>query len=79
MVLLELEKQLTVSIIRLRAPGSIGAASYPARVFKGMKNGWSNGRDRVKSKILQVLNYSSEKNLFVKGSVPGAKGFLFNN
>ena len=60
---------------RLRAPGSIGAASYPARVFKGMKMGGRTGGDRVKSINLQVLKVIPEKNLLiVKGSVPGSKG-----
>ena len=60
---------------RMRAPGSIGAASYPARVFKGMKMGGRMGGDRVKSINLQVLKIVPEKNLLiVKGSVPGSKG-----
>ena len=60
---------------RMRAPGSIGAASYPARVFKGMKMGGRMGGDRVKSINLEVLKIVPEKNLLiVKGSVPGAKG-----
>ena len=60
---------------RLRAPGSIGAASYPARVFKGMKMGGRTGSDRVKQGNLQVLKVLADKNiLVVKGSVPAAKG-----
>ncbi|MDG1798216.1 MAG: 50S ribosomal protein L3 [Flavobacteriales bacterium] len=60
---------------RMRAPGSIGAASYPARVFKGMKMGGRTGGDRVKSINLQVLKVISDKNIIiVKGSVPGSKG-----
>ena len=60
---------------RLRAPGSIGAASYPARVFKGMRMGGRTGNDRVKQGNLQVLKVLADKNiLVVKGSVPGAKG-----
>ena len=60
---------------RMRAPGSIGAASYPARVFKGMKMGGRTGGARVKSINLQVLKIVPEKNLIiVKGSVPGSKG-----
>ena len=60
---------------RMRAPGSIGAASYPARVFKGMKMGGRMGGDRVKAINLQVLKIVPEKNLLiVKGSVPGSKG-----
>ncbi len=60
---------------RMRAPGSIGAASYPARVFKGMKMGGRMGGDRVKSINLEVLKIVPGKNLLiVKGSVPGSKG-----
>ncbi len=60
---------------RMRAPGSIGAASYPARVFKGMKMGGRTGGDTIKAINLQVLKVVSEKNLLiVKGSVPGSKG-----
>ncbi|PCH98516.1 MAG: 50S ribosomal protein L3 [Bacteroidetes bacterium] len=60
---------------RLRAPGSIGAASYPARVFKGMRMGGRMGGDRVKNINLQILKIIPEDNLIVvKGSVPGAKG-----
>lgn len=60
---------------RLRAPGSIGAASYPARVFKGMKMAGRTGGERVKVSNLEVLKVLTEKNIIViKGSVPGAKG-----
>lgn len=60
---------------RMRAPGSIGAASYPARVFKGMKMAGQMGNERVKSLNLRVLKVVQEKNLIlVKGAVPGAKG-----
>ncbi|MBT4774268.1 MAG: 50S ribosomal protein L3 [Crocinitomicaceae bacterium] len=60
---------------RLRAPGSIGAASYPARVFKGMKMAGQMGNERVKVQNLQVLKVLTDKNvLVVKGSVPGPKG-----
>ena len=59
----------------MRAPGSIGAASYPSRVFKGMKRGGRTGGERVKMINLQVLKVIPEKNiLIVKGSVPGSKG-----
>jgi large subunit ribosomal protein L3 len=59
---------------RLRAPGSIGAASYPARVFKGMRMAGRMGTDSVKVENLKVLKVVSEKNLLVvKGCVPGAK------
>lgn len=60
---------------RLRAPGSIGAASYPARVFKGMRMAGRTGGDRVKVENLKVIKVIPENNLIlVKGSVPGAKG-----
>ena len=60
---------------RLRAPGSIGAASYPARVFKGMRMGGRMGGDRVKNINLQILKIIPKDNLLVvKGSMPGAKG-----
>ena len=59
---------------RLRAPGSIGAASYPARVFKGMRMAGQTGNKKVKVANLQVMRVMPEKNiLVVKGSVPGAK------
>jgi len=59
---------------RLRAPGSIGAASYPARVFKGMKMAGRMGTDTVKIQNLRVLKVVTEKNLLViKGCVPGPK------
>ena len=60
---------------RLRAPGSIGAASYPAKVFKGMKMAGQMGNARVKAPNLQVLKVIADKNIIiVKGSVPGANG-----
>jgi len=60
---------------RQRAPGSIGAASYPARVFKGMRMGGQDGGRRVKVQNLRVLKVFPEKNLIlVKGAIPGHKG-----
>jgi large subunit ribosomal protein L3 len=60
---------------RLRKPGSIGACSTPARVFKGMRMGGRMGGDRVTVQNLQVLKVIPENNLLlVKGSIPGAKG-----
>ena len=60
---------------RLRAPGSIGAASYPAKVFKGMKMAGQMGNARVKISNIKVLKVIAEKNIIVvKGSVPGAIG-----
>jgi len=59
---------------RLRAPGSIGAASYPARVFKGMRMAGRMGGDSIKVENLRVLKVVPEKNLLVvKGCVPGHK------
>lgn len=59
---------------RLRAPGSIGGASYPARVFKGMRMGGRMGGNRVKVLNLEVLKIIPEKNIVViSGSIPGAK------
>ena len=59
---------------RLRAPGSIGAASYPARVFKGMRMAGQMGNETVKVQNLRVLKVVPEKNLLVvKGCVPGHK------
>ena len=57
-----------------RAPGSVGAASYPARVFKGMKMGGRQGGSRVTVQNLRVLKVVKDKNLLVvKGAVPGHK------
>ncbi len=59
---------------RLRAPGSIGAASYPARVFKGMRMAGRMGGEKVKVENLRVLKVVADKNLLVvKGAVPGHK------
>lgn len=60
---------------RLRAPGSVGASSYPSKVFKGMRMAGRMGNDRVKMINLQILKIVPEKNLIVvKGSVPGPSG-----
>jgi large subunit ribosomal protein L3 len=60
---------------RLRAPGSIGACSYPARVFKGMRMAGQMGNKRVVMENLEVLKVLADRNMIVvKGSVPGAKG-----
>ena len=59
---------------RMRAPGSIGAASYPARVFKGMRMAGQMGNEKVKVQNLYVLKVNTQKNLLVlKGCVPGHK------
>lgn len=60
---------------RLRAPGSVGASSYPSRVFKGMRMAGRTGGNRVKMINLQVMRIVADRNLIVvKGSVPGANG-----
>ncbi|MCQ2232917.1 MAG: 50S ribosomal protein L3 [Paludibacteraceae bacterium] len=62
---------------RLRAPGSIGACSYPAKVFKGMRMAGRLGGDSVTVQNLQVLKVIPENNLLViKGSLPGCKGAI---
>jgi|ERR1043165_1498344 large subunit ribosomal protein L3 len=60
---------------RERAPGSLGASSWPSRVFKGMRMAGRMGGDRVKIQNLEVVKVIAEKNLLiVKGSVAGSKG-----
>jgi large subunit ribosomal protein L3 len=60
---------------RGRAPGSLGASSYPSRVFKGMRMAGRTGGDNVKVENLKVIKVIPESNLLmVKGSVPGPKG-----
>ena len=60
---------------RLRHPGSLGASSWPSRVFKGMRMAGHMGNERVKIFNLEVIKIIPENNLIVlKGSVPGAKG-----
>ena len=62
---------------RLRKPGSIGACSYPAKVFKGMRMGGQMGNERVTTHNLQVFKIIPEHNLLlIKGSVPGYKGSI---
>lgn len=62
---------------RLRAPGSIGGASYPARVFKGTRMAGRMGNDRVTVINLEVMKVVPEKNLIViSGSIPGAKNSI---
>ena len=64
---------------RMRAPGSIGAASYPARVFKGMRMGGRMGGDQVTVKNLKVLQVFLDKNVIVvEGAVPGANNSYLN-
>ncbi len=60
---------------RLRAPGSLGASSYPSRVFKGMRMAGQTGGNKVKMVNLEIMKIVKEKNLIlVKGSVPGPSG-----
>jgi large subunit ribosomal protein L3 len=60
---------------RLRAPGSVGASSYPSKVFKGMKMAGRMGGDRVKVKNLKVAKIFADQNLMlIKGAIPGCKG-----
>ncbi|MDR2476028.1 MAG: 50S ribosomal protein L3 [Bacteroidales bacterium] len=62
---------------RLRAPGSVGASSYPSKVFKGMRMAGRMGGDRVTVQNLVVLKVIPENNLLLlKGSVPGCKGSI---
>ena len=62
---------------RLRAPGSVGASSYPSRVFKGMRMAGRMGGENVNVQNLRVLKVVTEKNLLViKGCIPGKSGNL---
>jgi large subunit ribosomal protein L3 len=62
---------------RLRAPGSLGASSYPSKVFKGMRMAGRTGGDRVKITNLEVLKVDAENNLIVvKGAIPGFNGSM---
>ena len=62
---------------RLRAPGAVGACSYPAKVFKGMRMAGQMGNERVTVQNLQVVKIIPEHNLMmIKGSIPGAKGSI---
>jgi large subunit ribosomal protein L3 len=62
---------------RARKPGSIGACSYPAKVFKGMRMGGQLGGKRVTVQNLQVLKVIADHNLLlVRGSIPGCKGSI---
>src|ERR671926_891335 len=59
----------------VRAPGSIGAAAYPARVFKGLRGPGQMGNERVTQRGLEVVDVRAEENLLLlRGSVPGPKG-----
>ena len=62
---------------RQRKPGSIGACSYPAKVFKGMRMAGQMGNEKVTVQNLQVLKVIPEHNLLmIKGSIPGSKGSI---
>ncbi len=61
----------------MRTPGSIGAASYPARVLKGMKMAGRMGGKRQTTKNLEIIQIDKENNLLlVKGAVPGARNSI---
>jgi large subunit ribosomal protein L3 len=60
---------------RLRAPGSLGASSFPSRVLPGMRMAGRMGGNKVDSMNLRIVNVMTEENIvIVKGSVPGPKG-----
>ena len=62
---------------RQRAPGSIGASSFPSKVFKGMRMAGRHGGKRIKVKNLEVLKIFPDKNLIlVKGAIPGHNGSI---
>ena len=62
---------------RLRAPGAIGACSYPGKVFKGMRMAGQTGNERVTVQNLKVIKVIPEHNvLMIKGSIPGSKGSI---
>ena len=62
---------------RMRAPGSLGACSYPAKVFKGTRMAGQMGNERVTVQNLEVIKIIPEHNLLlIKGSVPGSKGSI---
>ncbi len=64
---------------RLRAPGSVGACSYPAKVFKGMRMAGQTGNKQVTVQNLQVIKVIPEHNLIMlKGSIPGSKGSIIS-
>ena len=64
---------------RLRAPGSVGACSYPAKVFKGMRMAGQTGNRQVTVQNLQVIKVIPEHNLIMlKGSIPGSKGSIIS-
>ncbi|MEE1206816.1 MAG: 50S ribosomal protein L3 [Muribaculaceae bacterium] len=64
---------------RLRAPGSIGACSYPAKVFKGMRMAGQDGNRRVTVQNLQIIKVIPEHNIIMlKGSIPGSKGSIIS-
>ena len=64
---------------RLRAPGSVGACSYPAKVFKGMRMAGQMGNRQVTVQNLQVIKIIPEHNIImIKGSIPGSKGSIIS-
>ena len=64
---------------RLRAPGSVGACSYPAKVFKGMRMAGQTGNRQVTVQNLQIIKVIPEHNIIMlKGSIPGSKGSIIS-
>ena len=62
---------------RQRAPGSLGASSWPSRVMKGMRMAGHKGNSRVKLQNLVIVKVLPEQNLlFIKGAIPGHKGSI---
>jgi large subunit ribosomal protein L3 len=62
---------------RLRAPGSIGASSYPSRVFKGKRMAGRKGNDNVTIKNLSIVKIINDENLIlIKGAIPGANNSM---
>ena len=60
---------------RLRAPGSLGASSWPSRVFKGMRMAGRTGGESIKVKNLQIVKIFKEQNLILlRGAIPGHNG-----
>jgi large subunit ribosomal protein L3 len=61
----------------VRAPGSIGASAFPARVFKGMRMPGQMGNKRITQKGLEIADVDAERNLLlIKGSVPGSRNAI---
>jgi large subunit ribosomal protein L3 len=62
---------------RLRAPGSVGASSFPSRVFKGIRMAGQTGNKRVKAINIEIVKVLADRNVIaLKGSIPGANGSI---